>query len=280
MVKQQQRFWIRIFDAFLPKSEQKQRVIDRYRSRAMVRTAFLGSLLNPALFLFEFPSFELWLRLSIALTLMLIPLGIVWLYRTTSWLKVSAGLYIVMGTGFCAAAQLAVGTIHALYWIWVPFFIVFSVLMLGLKSSALYTAATTVLFAWILQESAKNGHVLGLFPDAEALLASLTLHVLVIQLCFLLFMVAYDVIRNRAEVRAVLLRFTDEEAARLATVGERMGTMAQELHEQLQQFQTQLAQLEGLSKRSDTPVAEVQMVVRDMQEKSRKLREISQQAQG
>jgi hypothetical protein len=269
-----------MFDAFLPKTEQKQRVIDRYRSRAMVRTALLGSLLNPCLFLLEFPDFAIWLRTGLALTLIVMPLGIIWLYRATGWLKLSAGLYVAMGTGLCAGAQMTVGTIHALYWVWIPFFIVFSVLMIGIKASTVYTAGATVLFAWILQMNAKNGHVLGAFPDAEALLSSLLIQVLLTQLCFLLLMVAYDVIRNRAEVRAVLLRFTDEEAARLATVGERMGTMAQELHEQLQQFKTQMELLEGLSKRSDTPVLEVQNVIQDMQEKSRKLREISQEAHG
>lgn len=279
-MKKQQKFWIRAIDALLPKQEQKQRVIERYRSRAMVRTALLGSLLNPFLFLFESFGFDVWQEAGIVLTLVLIPLFLVWLYRSTGWLKICAGLYVLYCTVLCAWAQLAAGTILALYWVWIPFLIVFSVLVLGVKAGAVYTVVGTAVFAWILQSSARHGHTIGRFPDADALFSSLVLQILVIQICFFLLMVAYDVIRNRAEVRAVLLRFTDDEAARLATVGERMGTMAQELQEQLSQFQGRLEQLDGLAKRSDTKVEDVQKMMRELQDRTQKLSEISQRAHG
>jgi hypothetical protein len=279
-VKQQQKFWIRTIDALLPKQEQKQRVIERYRSRAMVRTALLGSLLNPCLFLFESFGFDVWQVAGIVLSLVFIPLFLVWLYRSTGWLKFCAGLYVLYCTALCAWAQLTAGTILALYWVWIPFLIVFSVLVLGVKSGAVYAVASTTVFAWILQSSARHGHTLGRFPDVDALFSSLVLQILLIQVCFFLLMVAYDVIRNRAEVRAVLLRFTDDEAARLATVGERMGTMAQELQEQLSQFQGRLEQLDGLAKRSDTKVEDMQKMMRELQDRTQKLSEISHRAHG
>jgi methyl-accepting chemotaxis protein len=158
--------------------------------------------------------------------------------------------------------------------------IVFSVLVLGVKTAAIYTVVATVFFVGIVQDSAHLGHTVGRFQDADALLASLTLQILVIQVCFFLLMVAYDVIRNRAEVRAVLLRMTDDEAARLATRGERMGTIAQELQDELGQFRSQLQQLDGLAKRSDTKVEDVQTVMRELQEKTHKLSEISRRAHG
>lgn len=279
-MKQQQRLWVRMIDSLLPKPEQKQRVIELFRSRALVRTALLGSLLNPFLFLFESSVFDLWQQAAIVLTLACIPLFVVWLYRVTGWLKVCAGLYIFFCTVLCAWAQFAAGSIHALYWVWIPFLVVFSVLVVGVKVTAIYTALVTVLFVWILQDSARYGHTHGRFLDGDALLSSMALQLLVIQLSFLLMMVTYDVIRNRAEVRAVLLRFTDDEAARLATVGERMGTMAQELQEQLSQFQGQLEQLDGLAKRSDTQVEDVQKAMRELQDRTQKLSEISRRAHG
>jgi hypothetical protein len=269
-----------MMDSFLPKQGQKPRVIELFRSRALVRTALLGSLLNPFLFLFESSVFDVWQKAAIVLTLACIPLFLVWLYRTTGWLKVCAGLYTIFCTALCAWAQFAAQTIHALYWVWIPFLVVFSVLVLGVKATAIYTAAVTGLFVWILQDSARYGHTHGRFLDGNALLSSMAMQLLVIQLCFLLMMVTYDVIRNRAEVRAVLLRFTDDEAARLATVGERMGTMAQELQEQLSQFQGQLQQLDGLARRSDTKVEDMQKAMRELQDKTQKLSEISRRAHG
>ncbi len=279
-VKQEKKLWIRLIDSLLPKAEQKQRVIELYRSRAVVRTALLGSLLNPFLFLFEATDFDLWQKSGIVFLLMFFPLFLVWIYRSTGLLKLCGGLYVAYCTIFCSWAQLVAGTVHAFYWVWIPFLIVFSVLVLGIKVAAIYAAATTVLFAWILHDNARQGHTLGHFPDPDALLASTALQILLIQVCFLLLMVAYDVIRNRAEMRAVLLRFTEDEAARLATLGERMGTMAQEMQEQLGQVKAKLEQLDGLAKRSDSPVEDVQNVMRDLQEKTQKLSEISRRAHG
>lgn len=279
-MKPQQKLWNRLMDSLLPKLEPKRRVIDVYRSRALVRTALLGSLLNPFLFLFEFSVFDLWQKTGIVLALVFIPLFLIWLYRSTGWLKSCGGLYVVYSTGLCAWAQVAAETIHALYWAWIPFMIVFSVLVLGVRVAAIYTVLATALFVGIVNRSAQLGHTVGRFQDADGLLASMTLQILVIQICFFLLMVAYDVIRNRAEVRAVLLRMTDDEAARLAAVGERMGTIAQELNEQLGQFRGQLQQLDGLAKRSDTKVEDVQTVMRELQEKTNKLTEISRRAHG
>jgi hypothetical protein len=237
-------------------------------------------LLNPFLFLFESSAFDPWQKTGIVLTLVFIPLLLVWVYRSTGWLKICGGAYVFYSSALCAWAQIAAGTVHALYWVWIPFLIVFSVLVLGVKAAAIYTALATVFFVGIMQNSAQQGHTVGRFADADALLASVTLQVLVIQLCFFLLMVAYDVIRNRAEVRAVLLRMTDDEAARLATRGERMGTIAQELQQELGQFRLQLQQLDGLAKRSDTKVEDVQTVMRELQEKTQKLSEISRRAHG
>lgn len=279
-MKQQQNLWIRLMDSLLPKLEPKRRVIEVYRSRALVRTALLGSLLNPFLFLFESSDFDPWQKTGLVLALAFIPLFFVWLYRTTGWLKICGGAYVFYCSGLCAWAQATAGTVYALYWVWIPFLIVFSVLVLGVKAAAIYTALATVFFVGIVHDRAQFGHTVGRFPDADALLASITLQVLVIQICFFLLMVAYDVIRNRAEVRAVLLRMTDDEAARLATRGERMGTIAQELQDELGQFRSQLQQLDGLAKRSDTKVEDVQKVMRELQDKTQKLSEISRRAHG
>ncbi|HET9238021.1 MAG TPA: hypothetical protein VFO10_12255 [Oligoflexus sp.] len=279
-MKQQQKLWNRLMDSLLPKMDPKRRVIDVYRSRALVRTALLGSLLNPFLFLFESSAFTLWQTTGIVLTLVFIPLLLIWLYRSTGWLKVCGSLYVFYSSALCAWAQLMAGTVHALYWVWIPFLIVFSVLVLGVKAAAIYTGLALLFFAGIMQHAARFGHTVGRFQDADALLASITLQILVIQICFFMLMVAYDVIRNRAEVRAVLLRMTDDEAARLATRGERMGSIAQELHEELGQFRSQLQQLDGLAKRSDTKVEDVQTVMRELQAKTQKLSEISRRAHG
>jgi hypothetical protein len=279
-VKQQQKLWNRLMDSLLPKLEPKRSLIDVYRSRALVRTALLGSLLNPFLFLFESSSFDLWQKTGLVLALFFIPLLLVWLNRSTGWLKICGGLYVFYCSVLCVWAQMTAGTVYALYWVWIPFLIVFSVLVLGVKAATIYTALTTLVFVGIVYKNAELGHTVGRFEDADALRASITLQVLVIQVCFFLLMVAYDEIRSRAEVRAVLLRMTDDEAARLATVGERMGIIAQELHEQLGQFRGQLQQLDGLGKRSDTKVEDVQTVMRELQEKTHKLSEISRRAHG
>jgi methyl-accepting chemotaxis protein len=59
-----------------------------------------------------------------------------------------------------------------------------------------------------------------------------------------------------------------------------MGTIAQELNEQLGQFRGQLQQMDGLAKRTDTKVEDVQKVMRELQEKTNKLSEISRRAHG
>ncbi len=171
-----------MIDSLLPKAEQKQRVIELYRSRAVVRTALLGSLLNPFLFLFEATDFDLLQKTGIVLMLTSIPLSLVWIYRSTGWLKLCGGLYLAYCTILCSWAQLAAGTVHAFYWVWIPFLIVFSVLVLGVKIAAGYAAATILVFAWILHDNSRHGHTLGRFPDPDALLASMALQILLIQI--------------------------------------------------------------------------------------------------
>jgi hypothetical protein len=279
-VKLQKRFWIQTVDWFLPKDWEKLSVIELYRSRALVRTGLFGALLHPFVFLFESSAWGLWQMVGIALTLVLVPLFLMAYYRSTGRLNLCAFFYLLYCTGICAWAQIAAGTVHALYWIWITFLIVFSVLVLGVKQGAVYTVVATGLFWLVLQTNVQEGHTIGRFADPESLIASLAAQVLALQICFLLLMMAYDVIRNRAELRAVLLRFTDDEAARLATVGERMGGMAQDLQAQLTQFQQQMQDLEAVARRSDAKVDDLQKVVRELQESAQKLSTISQRAQG
>jgi hypothetical protein len=279
-VKSHKRFWIQTVDGFLPKDWEKLSVIELYRSRALVRTGLFGAVVHPFVFLFESSVWNLWQMLGIILLLVLTPLVLMAYYRSTGRLNVCALLYILYGTGICAWAQIAAGTIHALYWIWITFLIVFSVLVLGVKQGALYTALVTGLFWLVLQTNVQQGHTIGRFDEPHALIASLAAQILTLQICFLLLMMAYDVIRNRAELRAVLLRFTDDEAARLATVGERMGGMTQDLQAQLAQFKQQMQDLEGVARRSDAKVEDLQKVVRELQESAHKLSAISQRAQG
>ncbi|WP_218110178.1 hypothetical protein [Oligoflexus tunisiensis] len=264
----------------MPKDWQKLSVIELYRSRALVRTGLFGALLHPFVFLFESSAWDIWQMAGIAFMLVMIPLVLMSYYRSTGRLNLCAFLYLVYCTGICAWAQIAAGTIHAMYWVWITFLIVFSVLVLGVKQGAAYTVLATGLFWFVLQNNVQYGHTIGRFSDQSALVSSLAAQVLALQVCFLLLMMAYDVIRNRAELRAVLLRFTDDEAARLATVGERMGGMAQDLQAQLAQFQQQLQSLETVAKRNDAKIEDVQKVARELQESTEKLSAISQRAQG
>ncbi|MDQ3235493.1 MAG: hypothetical protein M3Q07_27095 [Pseudobdellovibrionaceae bacterium] len=277
-MKHKKKLWIRAIDGFLPKERRKLSVIEQYRSRAMVRTGLLGVLLNPFLFLFESSVWDLWQKIGIALGLGAAPLFIVWMYRLTGRLKVCACIYILYCTAVCAWAQVHADTIHALYWLWISFLIVFSVLVVGVKEGGVYTGLAMILFWFVLQDNVRHGHTLGTFLDKDSLLWSMVVQIMFIQICYLMLMTAYDAIRNRAEVRAVMLRFTDDEAARLATVGERMGGMALELNEQLKQFQEQLVRMDGLAKRTDTKVDDFQKMIGELQERSHKLSEIAQSA--
>jgi len=277
-VKHQQRHWNRLIDGFLPKDRDKLSVIQLYRSRALVRTCLLSVLLNPFLFLFESTAWDIWQKAGIALFLAVLPIFIMWVYRATGRLKFCGSLYVLYCTAVCGWAQLTAATVHAVYWVWIPFLVVFTVLVLGVREGAVYTILATILFWLILQDNLRYGHSIGQFSDHNALFSSVLAQVILIQLCFLLLMTAYDVIRNRTEVRAVLLRFTDDEAARLATVGESMGGMAQELNEQLKQFQGQIAKLDAVAKRSDTKVEDLQTMIRELQQQTRKLSEISHSA--
>lgn len=275
MVKHQQRLWIRAIDGFLPKDRSTFTVIELYRGRAMIRTGLLGALLNPFLILFEANAWDVWQQATIALVMIVYPVLLMWLYRKTGRLKLCSALYIGLTSAMVGWAQLASGTIHALYWLWFPFLIVFCVLLMGVKDAAIYATLVTMLCALIFRDNLRAGHSLGTFASMDALLANSIAQVMAIQICFILLMTAYDAIRNRAEVRAVMLHFTDTEADRLAAVGERMGSMAQDLNEQLNQFHGQLLHLDVLAKRSDTKVEDLQKLVAELQARTESLSEIA-----
>lgn len=274
-LRYQHRFRDRTIDKFLPKHRQDWSIIDLYRSRALVRTCFLGSLINPLALLLHNDELSSAQKIMLGGVLFIVPYLVALLYRMTGNLRLSCLSYLVYTSSATLAAQYSAGTIHAPYWYWIPFLIVFCTLMLGVKTGAIYTAIVGVLCFWVMQSQANTGNSLGTFAETSQLLASIAVHAVVIQLCFWLLMIAYDSIRNRTEVRAVMLRFTSDETDRLATVGERMGDMAVQLNEQLNQFQGQLLLLDGIAKRSDTKVEDLQKATRELQDRARHLRQLS-----
>lgn len=246
-----------------------------YRGRTLVQTCLLGCVLNPLLILFQNNQLDHWHQWLKGFLLSAFPLLILWVYRASGHLRVCGIVYLFISTSALTYAQIEAQTPHASYWIWYSYFIVFCSLVLGVKTGAAYTIIVSIIAIGLFREAPHLGHTLGSFDDLSGLLADRFLQTVMVQFCFWGLMIAYDVIRNRAEVRAVMIRFTHEETDRLATVGERMGSMAVQLNEQLNEFQAQLLRLDPMLKRSDTKVEDLQKETLELQKKAQSLSEIS-----
>ncbi len=265
----------RALDSFLPKDRQTWTLMELYRSRALVRACVFGSMVNPLILFFATRGYGVWYQLLLSLAFGMTPLAIAFCYRLTAHVKFCGTAYLVSSSLILAWAQLSGHTLHAIYWMWFPFLIVFGTLILGVREGALFTALSLGLFGFIFFDNLPYGNSLGTFTNKENLLTSYILQVVFIQICFAALMLAYDSIRNRTEVHAIMLGFTNDETNRLAAVGEKIGGMALQLNEELGQVQGQILQLEGLAKRSDTKVEDLQKIAAVLEEKVRTLSEIS-----
>ncbi len=274
-MKYQRRFLAQTVDSFLPKERQKWSLMQLFRGRALVHTCLISCLLNPMIVLFQNNQLSQSHQWLLGLALFTCPLLILWAYRVSGHLRICAMSYLLLVTSSLTYAQIEAHTPHASYWIWYSYFIVLCSLVLGVKTGAAYTFILSIIAVILYRQAPALGHSLGTYDDLSGMLANRVLQTVMIQFCFWSLMIAYDVIRNRAEVRAVMIRFTHEETDRLATVGERMGSMALQLNEQLNEFQTQLLRLDPMMKRSDTKVEDLQKEALELQKKAQSLSEIS-----
>gem|GEM_PF-6677784 len=265
----------RAMDSFLPKDRQTWTLMELYQSRALVRACIFGSIVNPLMLFFATPDYSIWQQLLLSFGLGLAPLCIAFCYLLTAHLKFCGVAYLILCSMVLAWAQLSSHTLYAIYWLWYPFLIVFCTLILGVKEGAVLTILSIGLFCYIFFDNLPYGNVLGTFANKENLLGSYVLQVVLIQICFAALMLAYDTIRNRTEVHAIMLGFTNDETDRLAVIGEKIDEMALQLNEELSHFHGQVLHLDVLAKRSDTKVEDLQKIAAVLQEKVRTLGAIS-----